>query len=65
MKRCINGGNFIRLLFLLTELFKFEIQNVVKFCVHISPIFSCPVTYLNCVHETKNVISSYHKLLSY
>ena len=44
MKRCKKGGNFIRLLYLLTELFKFEIQNVVKFCVHISPIFSCRVT---------------------
>ena len=47
MKCCINDGNFIRLLFLITELFKFEIQNVVKFCVHISPIFSCPVTILS------------------
>ena len=33
MKCCIN-------------LFKFEIQNKVKFCVYISPIFSCPVTNL-------------------
>ena len=22
-----------------------KFKNVVKFCVHISPIFSCPVTY--------------------
>ena len=24
-------------------------KNVVKFCVHISPIFSCPVTYYSGV----------------
>ena len=23
-----------------------KIKNEVKFCVHISPVFSCPVTYI-------------------
>ena len=46
MKCCINDVNFIRLLLLSTELFKFEIQKIymVKFYVYISPIFSCRVT---------------------
>ena len=35
MKCCINGGNFITLLFLLTELFKFEIQKCGQIlCAH-------------------------------
>ena len=40
MKCCMNGTNYIELLFLY-----FNFKTVVKFCVHISPIFSCPVTY--------------------
>ena len=40
MKCCINGVNFIRL---LIKLLKFEIQ--IKFYVHISPVFSCQVTF--------------------
>ena len=54
MKCYINGDNFIRLLFLLIKLFKFESKNVLKFCVHISPIFSCRVTYTD-----KNVILNF------
>ena len=35
MKCCINGRNFIRVLFLLTELFKFEIQKCGQIlCAH-------------------------------
>ena len=35
MQCCINGVNFIRLLFLLTELFKFEIQKCGQIlCAH-------------------------------
>ena len=46
MKCCINDRNAIRLLFLSAKLLKFEIQKCgQKFCVHISPIFSCPVTF--------------------
>ena len=42
MKCCINGVNFIRLLFLLTELFKFEIQKYGQIlCVH-KPYFLMP-----------------------
>ena len=37
---CINDVNFVRLLCLHKKLFNFKIQNVVKFCVHIRPIFS-------------------------
>ena len=47
MKCYINGVNFIKLLFLLTELLKFEIKkiNVVKFYVHIAkPYF---LTYVD------------------
>ena len=38
MKCYINGDNFIRLLFSLMKLFKLKFKNVVKFCVHVSPI---------------------------
>ena len=33
--------------YVLIRLFKFEIQkiNVIKFCVHLRPVFSCRVTY--------------------
>ena len=42
MKCCINGGNFIRLLFLLTELFKFQIQKCGQIlCAH-KPYFLMP-----------------------
>ena len=42
----INGVNFIRLLFLLTELFKFEIQKCGQIlCAH-KPYFLMP-SYLN------------------
>ena len=35
MKCCISGGNIIRILFLLTELFKFEIQKCGQIlCAH-------------------------------
>ena len=44
MKSCINGVNFIRLLRLATKLFKFNSKNVIKFYVHIYPVFSCRVT---------------------
>ena len=47
MKCCINGGYFIRLLFLLTELrvLKFEIQKCSQIlCTH-KPYFLMPVTY--------------------
>ena len=48
MKCCIKGRNFIRLLFLLTELFKFEIQKCGQIlCAHIKPYFSCRVTYVS------------------
>ena len=59
---CINGEHFIRLLFLSAKLFKFEIQNVVKFCVHISPIFSFQVTYSYlCLKLVTNIYTKYHK----
>ena len=42
MKCCIHGGNFIRLLYLLTELFKFEIQKCGQIlCAH-KPYFLMP-----------------------
>ena len=42
MKCCISGGNFIKLLFLLTELFKFEIQKCGQIlCAH-KPYFLMP-----------------------
>ena len=42
MKCCINSENFIRLLFLLTELFKFEIQKRGQIlCAH-KPYFLMP-----------------------
>ena len=46
MKCCINDVNFIRLLLLSTELFKFEIQKYGQIlCVH-KPYFLMPrVTY--------------------
>ena len=44
MKCCINDVNFIRLLLLSTELFKFEIQKYGQIlCVH-KPYFLMPVT---------------------
>ena len=39
MKCCINGGNFIRLLCLLTELFKFEIQKCGQILCSHKPYF--------------------------
>ena len=33
-------------------------KNLVKFCVHISPIFSCLVTY-NCAAIMKNICMMY------
>ena len=33
-------------------------KNVVKFCVHISPIFSCPVIYV-CTHSCVYVYQKY------
>ena len=47
MKCCIHGGNVIRLLCLSAKLLKFEIQKWGQMSLHISPIFSCPVTYVN------------------
>ena len=42
MKCCINGVNFIRLLILFTELFKFEIQKCGQIlCAH-KPYFLMP-----------------------
>ena len=42
MKCCISGGNIIRILFLLTELFKFEIQKCGQIlCAH-KPYFLMP-----------------------
>ena len=49
MKCCINGVNFIKLLLLFTELFKFEIQKCGQiFCAH-KPYFLMPGHI--CVHE--------------
>ena len=46
MKCCINDANFIRLLLLSTELFKFEIQKYGQIlCVH-KPYFLMPGHYL-------------------
>ena len=42
MKCCINGENLISYQQSYSSL---KSKNVVKFCVHISPIFSCSVTY--------------------
>ena len=36
MKSCINGVKFIRFL---------KSKNLVKFCVHMSPVCSCRATY--------------------
>ena len=42
MKCCINGGNFIRLLFLSAKLLKFEIQKCGQIlCAH-KPYFLMP-----------------------
>ena len=42
MKCCISGGNIIRILFLFTELFKFEIQKCGQIlCAH-KPYFLMP-----------------------
>ena len=51
MKCCISGGNIIRILFLLTELFKFEIQKCGQIlCAH-KPYFLMPGHILcMCVH---------------
>ena len=32
-------------------------KNVVKFCVHISPIFSCPVTYYDTYLRSERMAS--------
>ena len=54
MKCCISGGNIIRILFLLTELFKFEIQKCGQIlCAH-KPYFLMPGH--KCVTH-KNIIS--------
>ena len=53
MQCCINDVNGFRLLLLNTVLFKFEIQNMVKFYVYISPIFSCGVTYVTGFDKTR------------
>ena len=53
MKCRINGGNFIRLLFLLTELFKFEIQKCGQIlCVH-KPYFLMPGHIYNMYSDTR------------
>ena len=42
MKCCTNGGNFVKLLFLQTELFKFEIKKCGQIlCAH-KPYFLMP-----------------------
>ena len=45
MRSCINGENCTRLPYVYMKLFNFEFQNVVKFYMHISYIFSCQVTF--------------------
>ena len=56
MKCCINDVNFIRLLLLNTELFKFEFQNMVKFYVYIrKPYFLIPGHIKNFVFEYPNI----------
>ena len=59
MKCCINGENFIRLLFLSAKLLKFEIQKCAQIlCAH-KPYFLMP----GHIYETtilKTIISLHH-----
>ena len=58
MKCCINGGNFIRLLQVSIELFKFEIQKCGQIlCVH-KPYFLMPGhIYFNSKSREKRLIT--------
>ena len=40
-------------------------KNVVKFCVHISPIFSCPVTYIYKVAKGDKTNHGWDNILSF
>ena len=57
MKCCINSGNFIRLLFLLTELFKFEIRKCGQIlCAH-KPYFLMPGHIYRVTHMWEPYVS--------
>ena len=67
MKCCINGGKFIRVLFLLTELFKFEIQKCGQIlCAH-KPYFLMPghmLTMSTCMRSYAGILSPVFQLQS-
>ena len=63
MKCYINDVNFIRLLLLGTELFKFEIQKYGQIlCVH-KPYFLMPGHIFVCIVTTIKEICSVHTLM--
>ena len=63
MKCCIDAEDFVRLLFLLTKLFKFEAQKCGQIvCTH-KPYFLMPGhIYIRILHSAWSFIFSLHGL---
>ena len=59
MKYCINGESCVEILHLnISYLILKSNNNVVKFHVHISPVFSCRVTYYETIKLLDPIVST-------
>ena len=59
---CTSSTIFVDKLCLGTKLRNFKVQKVVKFYAHISPIFSCRVTYYNGCSKRERILCFTRKI---